>query len=371
MSSHAVVKPYSGIVYIGSYGSVADTTIRVCSFNGETGELAIIQELSNSENASYLTVHPSGEQLYAVSETDLTDGKTGGSVASFKIDKETGKLSVLNRQLTHGAHPCYISTDVEGKALFAANYTGGNAALLPIAEDGSLEEASAIVREEASLGSRTDRQDASHAHAIVPNGSTPYVYVTDLGTDLINCYKVEGDEGLLYQGSTKLHAGAGPRHLTFHPELPYAYAVNELDSTVTALKVSEKNGELTPIQTINSLPADYTGANDAADIHLAASGKFLYSSNRGSDSIAVFAVNPSNGELTLIQNESCGGESPRNFNFTPDGQHILVANQKSNSITLLSVDQETGLILVQGKLLEVASPVCVCFSPNTAHGRNV
>lgn len=362
MSSIPETRSFSNIVYIGSYGSTSDSTLYTCSFDSIRGELTVLQALSQAENASYLAVHPSGERLYAVSETDSTDGTTSGGVASYAIDSETGKLSYLNRQLSQGAHPCYISTDKEGKSLFVANYTGGNSALLPIAGDGTLEKASAIVREEAALGSNVVRQDATHAHAIVPNGSKPFVYSTDLGTDMIHRYLVEAGENLVFAGSTKVHAGAGPRHIVFHRSLSYAYLVNELDSTVIAFEVSDSNGELTAIQTISALPADYTGPSDAADIHLSPSGRYLYSSNRGHDSIAVFAVDSSNGQLTLIQHIPCGGESPRNFSFTPDGSHLLVAHQKSGSIVLFAVDQETGLLLFKGNLLNLPSPVCIRFA---------
>lgn len=358
MTLNSLSKQYDGIMYIGSYGTASEPTIRVCSFNGNTGEITVIQEVNQIENASYLALNPAENRLYAVSETDQTGNEPGGSAIVYAIE-DNGKLRELNRQLTHGEHPCYISTDKEGTAIYVANYTGGNAASLPIGEDGVLEPAAAIIKQEASLGTNVERQDAPHAHAIVPNGASPYVYVTDLGTDLIHCYRAEEKAGLVYQSCCKLHSGAGPRHIVFHNELPFAYVINELDSTITVLSVHKDSGELVPAQTISALPADYNGYNDAADIHLSPSGQFLYSSNRGHNSIAVFAVNQENGQLAVVQHEACGGEGPRNFAITPDGRQLLVANQKSGTIILFTINESTGQLQSKGPILEVPSPVCI------------
>ncbi|GGG62844.1 lactonase family protein [Paenibacillus radicis (ex Gao et al. 2016)] len=355
-------KPYEGLVYIGSYGTAEQATVRVGRFDGAAGTLTVEQELSSAENASFLALHPSGGQLYAVSETAETDGAVGGSVIAYAVDPASGKLTLINRELTHGAHPCYVSTDAAGQSLYIANYSGGNAVRLPIQEDGSLASNTALVRENAQLGPNAARQEAPHAHAIVPNGS--FVYVTDLGTDSIHIYKEENG-GLSYLSAGKTPAGAGPRHIVFHTDLPYAYVINELDSTVTIFEADGSNGHLTAIQTISALPADYTGKSDAADIHLSPSGRFLYTSNRGHDSIAVFAVDQQTGLLTAVQHEPCGGQTPRNFAITPDGGQLLVAHQTTGSISLFDIDEESGKITFHGKLLDVQAPVCIRFGKET------
>lgn len=343
-------------IYIGSYGASSEPTILVCAYDGDKGEITVKQQVTGVENASYLAVDPSGLHLYAVSETGRTGAEIGGSVVSFAIEQGSGALTELNRQLTHGADPCYITVDEGNKAVLVANYSGGNASLLPINEDGTIAPATSIVREEAPLGSNTARQDAPHAHAIVVNGG--YVYVNDLGTDLIHTFKIEEGTKLTLQSSCKLHGGAGPRHIVFHQSLSTAYVMNELDSTITLLNVSD-NGELTPVQTVSALPEGFAGYNDAADIHLSPSGRFLYSSNRGHNSIAVFMVDQVDGSLTLIQNASCEGDAPRNFAVLPGGGQLLVANQKTGNIVLFAVDPETGLIQSKGTIFEVPSPVCI------------
>ncbi|ACT03798.1 lactonase family protein [Paenibacillus sp. JDR-2] len=347
---------FAGILYVGSYGAAAEPTIRVCAFDGAAGKISVKQEVTKIQNASYLAVDPTGRHLYAVSETGQTGVEAGGSVASFAIEEGSGALTELNRQLTHGADPCYITIDSANNAVLVANYTGGNAALLPINGDGTLAPASSIVREEAPLGSNTARQEAPHAHAIVVNGN--YVYLNDLGTDLIHTFRIEEGNKLVKQSSCKLHSGAGPRHIVFHQSLSTAYVMNELDSTVTLLNVAA-SGELTPVQTVSALPEGFSGYNDAADIHLSPCGRYLYSSNRGHNSIAVFTVDQADGSLTLLQNASCEGDAPRNFLVLPGGSQLLVANQKTGNIVLFSVNEETGHIRSEGTILEVPSPVCI------------
>lgn len=351
------------ILYIGSYGTAEESTIHVCTFDETTGELAILQRLSGLENASYLTLNPSGGSLYAASETEVTGDARGGSVASFEIDKATGLLkSTGNRLLTYGAHPCYISTDKAGQVLLAANYTGGNVALLPIKTDGGLEEATSVQQNAGELGPNAARQDAPHAHCIIPFGSS-YVCAVDLGIDAIVIYRFyEERRSLIPHGISKVHRGAGPRHLIFHPHLNTGYVMNELDSTITQFDVDAELGTLTANQVISALPANYNGYNDSADIHLGVSGRYLYSSNRGHNSIAVFAVDQGNGQLSLIQHIDCGGESPRNFVLTPSGDHLLVAHQKTGNITVFSVDAESGLLSKLDSELELPSPVCMKFA---------
>lgn len=363
MSIQNGISSSKNILYVGSYGTPKEATIHVCKFDEKTGELTVIQQVSGLENASYLTLNPNGEKLYAASETAETGDTAGGSVAAYEIDQATGLLSAAgNRQLTYGAHPCYISTDLAGQVLLAANYSGGNVALLPFTAEGLLEEASSVQQHEGALGSNAARQEAPHAHCIVPLGSA-YVCAVDLGIDAIVIYRYDDEQrALISHGMSKVHRGAGPRHLIFHPNLNYGYVMNELDSTVTQLNVDAAKGILMPNQTISSLPAGYDGYNDSADIHLGTSGRYLYCSNRGHNSIAVFEVDQDNGQLTLIQHIACGGDSPRNFVITPSGGHLLVAHQKTGNITVFTVDVESGQLTKQNSSLQLQSPVCMKFA---------
>ncbi|OMF23481.1 hypothetical protein BK133_24125 [Paenibacillus sp. FSL H8-0548] len=355
------LKTSSEILYIGSYGTAEEPTVHVCTFNKKTNELAIIQRVTGLENASYVALHPNGEHLYAASETGVTGEAEGGSVAAYEINEATGLLNLTsNRSLTHGAHPCYISLDAAGKTLFTANYTGGNVAAFPITASGQLEAASSVQQHVGELGPNAARQDAPHAHSIVPLPHTSFVCAADLGVDAIVVYRYDAERHTITpHGVSKVHRGAGPRHLIFHSSLSVGYVMNELDSTITLFKVDAELGELTAGQTISALPAGFDGYNDAADIHLGPSGRYLYSSNRGHNSIAVFAVDQQSGELELVQHIDCGGEQPRNFVITQDGGYLLVANQKSGTVVVFAVDPESGRLTKTASSLEVPSPVCI------------
>ncbi|MFD1956404.1 lactonase family protein [Paenibacillus thailandensis] len=350
---------YSGTVYIGSYGPADQATIHVCSFDGATGELTVKESYGGIEEASFLALHPNGGTLYAVSETESAHGVPGGSAAALSIGADDGKLTFLGDALTHGEHPCYISTDAAGTTAFVSNYSGGTIALFPIAQDGSLGEATFVIQEEEELGPRADRQEKPHPHSIQPFGS--YVYMADLGTDTIFIFKHGGDaSAFAYVGTCRLHPGAGPRHIAFHPELPYAYVANELDSTVTALRLEDGGAKLVPAGTVSTLPASWEGANYPADIHLSPSGERLYVSNRGHNSIAVFET-AEDGGLTAVQHHDCGGDWPRNFALTPDGNYLLAGNQNSGNVAVFALDPESGKLLKQVSSLALPSPVCILF----------
>lgn len=354
----------SGILYIGSYGDKGDATVHVVRQNRSTGELAIHQRVTGIENASYLALHPQGNRLYAAKEIGETDGKAGGSVVAIEIDELSGLLKgITSSSLTEGAHPCYISVDSSGKALFAANYSGGNVALLPITTEGELEPASSVKQHESAPGPVANRQEAPHAHCITPMPGGPYVCAVDLGMDAIVTYRYDPELLSLTEHSIcKLHGGAGPRHIVFHGRLPLAYVANELESTVTQLHVDAEQGTLTAGATISTIPSDYKGYNDAADIHISMDGRYLYSSNRGHNSITVYAIDQANGQLTAVQHSDCGGEQPRNFGITPDGQFLLAANQKSGTVVVFHIDKANGKLSPVGCQLELPNPVCIRFS---------
>lgn len=354
---------YSGVLYIGSYGSEEDSTIHVCNFNGETGEISVVQDVNGIEAASYLTIHPNGQHLYAASETEKTGNANGGSVSTFHIEQATGLLAKSsNRALTLGAHPCYISTDDDGKVLFAANYTGGNVTMLPINEQGELTDEACMQQNEGELGPNASRQEKPHAHCIIPMPDSPYACAVDLGIDAIVVYRYDTEQLTLTPHSqTEVKGGAGPRHLIFHPALDVSYVMNELDSTITLLKTDKELGELTVGQNITTLPEGFEGSNYPADIHLSPSGLYLYGSNRGHDSIVVFSVDQASGDLSPIQHISSGGEFPRNFVISPDGRYLLSANQNTGNIVVFHIDEESGLLTKTDQALQLKSPVCLKF----------
>ncbi|MDQ6421202.1 lactonase family protein [Paenibacillus sp. LHD-117] len=354
----------NGILYIGSYGETNEPTIHVCRFDKSNGSLDILQKVEGVENASYLALHPNGTKLYAVKEIAEAGGEAGGVIAALDIDAETGLLGrVTSSASTIGEHPCYVSVDADGTAAFAANYTGGSIAVLPISPEGEVGPATALLQHACEPGPVTDRQEKPHAHCIAPMPGTAFVCAVDLGMDAVVTYLYNKEEGTLsLQHECMLPGGYGPRHIVFHPELPVAYVANELASSVTQLYVDREKGVLTKGTTYSSIPSDYDGYNDSADIHLSPDGKFLYSSNRGHQSIAVFQVAEESGELTAIQHIGCGGEQPRNFGITPEGDYLLAANQKSGTVVVFRRDPLSGKLEPTGNELKLPSPVCIRFS---------
>jgi 6-phosphogluconolactonase len=247
--------------------------------------------------------------------------------------------------------------------VLVANYVGGNVALLPLDHSGSLGSATHIDQHRGK-GPNAERQEGPHAHCIVTDPSNRYALATDLGVDTIFMYRLDLDRGALTpldQGNAHVKAGAGPRHVAFHPRLPIVYVVNELDSTITTLGFNAERGALTPIDTRSTLPARYSGTSFVADVHVAPSGRVLYTSNRGHNSIAVFSMGESTGALTLEQTISTSGDTPRNFTLDPTGRWLLVGNQNSASIVVFARDERTGKLSPTPQRLELASPVCLRF----------
>ena len=349
-------------LYIGTYGEAATPTIYMCSFDQEEGAISLKQRFAGIENASFLTIHPSGKTLYAVSEVGETHGEPGGAVYALSIAQDSGELEVLGYQLTHGNSPCYVSVSAAGSSVYVSNYMGGNSAVFPIEEDGSLMPASDILECTGEVGPNQERQEKSHAHSIKAYEKAPFVYITDLGTDTIHIYAPsEDDRSLIPSGAIKLQPGAGPRHAAFHKEVPYAYVVNELHNTVTVMAVDQANGSLTPVQTVSSLPADYEGFSISAEVVISPCGGYLYVSNRGHNSIAVFSIDKQNGEISIVQHVASGGNWPRNFVISPDGGWLLVAHQESDSIIFFKRDRDTGILTATDKKMEVSKPVCLRF----------
>lgn len=355
------------LVYIGTnVASETDNTIYLYRLNPATGALAAVGAYKGGAQPSYLTLDAAHRHLYAVSETGTFRGQANsGGVSTLAIDGRTGALSLLGQQPSLGASPCYISLDHTGANALVANYVGGSVALLPVQPDGQLAPATASDQHVAPVGPHPN-QTTPHAHCLLPDPANRYAFAVDLGTDKVYRYQLDAAH---YQWQAApapafvAKPGAGPRHLTFHPNGRYAYLVNELNSTVTALAYDAAAGTFGELQTLTTLPAGFTGNNSGADVHVAPDGRFLYTSNRGRNSIAVFAIGP-DGQLAPVQDVGTQGQTPRNFTLDPSGRLLLVANQNSNNVFTYRVDRQTGRLTPTGQHIDVPSPMCVAVVPD-------
>ena len=359
-------KPREYLVYVGTYTGAQSKGIHVFRLDASSGKATSPTLAAEVKSPSFLAVHPSLRFLYAVSETGefAGKGKTGG-VSAFALDRESGKLTPLNHQPSGGAAPCHLVVDAAGKHVIVANYEGGNVAAFRIRDDGSLGDQTAFVQHEgSSINPR--RQQAPHAHGICLDPANRFALVADLGLDKVLVYRFDSARGTLSAHeppSVAVKPGAGPRHVALHPGGRFVYSINELDSTVTAFAWHAERGLLTEIQAVSTLPADFSGASTTAEIEVHPSGKFVYGSNRGHDSIAVFAVEAATGKLQLVEHASTRGKTPRNFGIDPAGAFLLAANQGSDSIVVFRIDGGTGRLTPTGQVLQVGSPVCVKFVP--------
>jgi len=316
------------------------------------------------ENPSFLALAPSRRYLYATDEVSTFAGNLGGGVSAFRIDQGTGLLTLLNHQPSHGAAPCYLSVDQTERVVLVANYNGGNIAVLPIEEEGRLGPATDVVQHAGSSAHPT-RQQGPHAHSITIDPTNRYAFAADLGIDKLLIYRLDLEHRKLVPHdipSVEIRAGSGPRHFAFHPGGKYAYLINELDSTVTVFRYDAERVELHTLQTISTLPEGTDVDNTCADVHISPSGRFLYGSNRGHDSIAAFRIDEATGRLSSIGHTSTQGRTPRNFGIDPSGRFLLAANQDSDSIVSFKIDGQSGALSPTGEVTSVPMPVCVLFA---------
>jgi 6-phosphogluconolactonase len=363
---HIPNKPY--LVYVGTYtNKTASKGIYAYSFDPGVGKLTPLGVAAESEDPSFLAVHPSGKYLYTVNETDHFGGQKSGAVSAFSIDAKTGKLTLLNQLATQGAGPCHISLDKTGKFAFVANYDGGSIAVFPLREDGSLAPASAFVQHFGSSVNK-ERQEGPHAHWIAASPDNRFVLAADLGLDEVLVYRFNAAKGTLAPNDppfVKLDPGAGPRHLAFHPNGKFAYLLAEMGSSVTAFAYKFDNGSLVPLETVSTLSTlrkDYAGPKEAAEIAVHPNGKFLYASNRaGIDTISAFSTDPVQGAIKLRNEYPTMGKTPRNFAIDPTGKFLVAANQESGNIVIFRIDPITGTLSPTGEVTEVPAPVCLTF----------
>ena len=351
------------LFYVGCYTSSPDEGIRTGLFHSDIPSITPGVPNPATENPSFLILSRSGEFVYAVNETDNFGGRNSGAVTAFRSDPLSGKLTRLNSVPSMGAHPCHLTTDRTGCFVLVANYTGGNASVLPVLPNGSLGEAVSVVQHSGS-GPNAARQEKAHAHSVNLSPDNRFAFVCDLGTDKVMIYRFDEQSGKLTPAPTpffQTEPGAGPRHFAFTRDGRRAFVVNELNSTLTWLNYRSESGKLMEIDTMSTLPEGFTGENTCADVHVHPEANFVYVSNRGHDSIALFSFDPETGVMELIRHHSCGGKTPRNFAIHRSGRFMMVANQNSGTINLFTINPENGHLAETGKQLAIPKPVCIQF----------
>jgi len=353
------------LVYLGTYTGAKSKGIYVCRFDSATGRLSDPELAVATTSPSFLALHPNRRFLYAVGETSNLGGKRVGAVSAFSLDGKTGKLKLLNRQSSGGAGPCQLTADQTGKCLLVANYGSGSIAALPIRADGTLGEPGTIIQHEGS-SVNPERQSGPHAHCLITDPANRFAFACDLGLDKVLVYRLDPAQATLAANDppfASIKPGSGPRHLAFDPSGRFAFLTSEMSSTLTAFGYDAKRGTLKELQTVSTLPEGFAGAKSGAEVQVHPSGKFVYASNRGHDSIAVFGLDPRSGKLTYVEHQSTRGKTPRHFVIDPAGQWLLAENQDSDSVVVFRVDAKTGRLSPTGQTVDVGSPTCAVFLP--------
>jgi len=348
--------------FIGTYTTRGKSQgIYIYRMDTSTGALKPTGVQSGIDNPSFVAVHPQRRFLYSVSEVRDYRGRHSGAVAAYGINSKTGALTPLNRQPSQGVGPCHVNVDKTGKCVLVANYASGSVAVFPIKADGSLGEASEAIQHRGSSVVK-ERQEGPHAHSVNLSPDNRFAFVADLGMDKMMVYRLDSAAGkLAIHQEVPVKPGAGPRHFDFHPNGKYAYLINEIGNTMTAFAYDADAGKLTEVQTLPTLPAGFTGTSHTADVHVHPSGIFLYGSNRGHDSIAIYRIDRRNGKLTLVGIEPTQGKTPRNFAIDPSGTFLYAEHQDSDTIVTFKIDQRTGRLTPTGQVTEVPQPVCLKF----------
>lgn len=357
------------IAFVGTYTEKKSKGIYAFRFRADTGKLTPLGLAAETTSPSFLAVHRNGRYLYAVKEVNNFGGQKSGAVSAFSIDAKTGKLALLNEVSARGAGPCHLSIDKTSKNVLVANYDGGSIAVLPLEAGGRLKEASAFVQHTGSSVNR-ERQEAPHAHCIDTSPDNRFALVADLGLDEVLVYRFDPARGSVTPNDPpvgKTPPGAGPRHFSFHPNGRFLYVINEIQCTLTTFAYDPARAALKALQTVSTVPKDHkvTPDDSTAEVEVHPSGKFVYGSNRGPDSIAVLAIDAQKGTLTPVEHVSTQGKTPRHFAIDPTGAFLLAENQDSDSIVVFRINQETGRLTPTGQVAEAPAPVCLKFLPVT------
>ena len=352
--------PVPRFAYVGSFATSTRGAhgegLSVYSIDAASGRWTRVQLLAGEVNPGYLALDPRRPVLYSVHPV-------ANQVSAFAINDNTGELTVINRQPSGGDDPSHLAIEPAGRFLVVANYVAGTVEVLPVNADGSLGAPTDVVATKGELGPHRTEQPGPHPHQCPFDPSGQFVVVPDKGLDRLFIFRIDGATGRLVPADppfTKTRSGAGPRHIAFHPRLPFAWVINELDSTVAAYRFKD-TGALEPIQIMPSLPSTYTGDNSGAAIVVSPSGRFVYASNRGHNSVAIFRIDEATGMLSPVGWELTKGSTPRFICLNPAGTRLFAANQRSDSIVEFSVDQATGALAATGQVIAASTPVCIVF----------
>ena len=368
MFAEAARSPGPTPVYIGTYTGGKSKGIYVSRFDSATGRLTPPELAVATPSPSFLAFHPGGRFLYAAGENTRLGGKRFGAVSAFSRDAKTGQLTLLNQQSSGGAGPCHLAVDSTGKCLLVANYGDGSIAALAIKADGTLAEPGTIIQHKGS-SLNPERQAGPHAHFIIPDPADRFALACDLGLDQVLVYRLDAAKAALAANDPPFAAikpGAGARHLVFHPSGRFVFLISEMGATIIAFAYDAERGRLKELQTVSTLPDDFTGFKSGAEVQVHPSGKFVYGSNRGHDSIAVFGFDAASGKLTFLERQPTQGKTPRHFALDPTGQWLLAENQDSDSIVVFRIDAKTGHLSPTGQTVSVGSPVCAVFVPTSS-----
>ena len=351
--------PTRALVCFGSYSTPDKESVHLFQLNLQDGSLKKLNAVDGLSNPSFLKIHPNGKYLYTVNEVSTFDGKKSGGVTAFALDVNGGKLNKINQQPSGDTGPCHLTVDATGKYVLVAHYGGGSTSVLPIKKDGSV---GAVVSQIKHKGSSVhSRQKAPHAHAVHVGPNNKFAFAPDLGIDKVLVFSFDENTGAIAEtkfDGAKLEPGSGPRHFGFHPDGKFAYVINEIKQTVTAFRYNAKRGRLRTLQTLSTVPHPVDG-NSTAEVLVHPTGQFLYGSNRGHNSIAMFRINEKNGKLTALGHEPTRGSTPRNFGIDPTGQFLLAANQQSDNVAVFRINQDTGKLKFTGNEIKLSKPVCV------------
>jgi len=355
-------------LYVGTYTPEggASRGLYAVTFDPASGSFGQPVLAAEMHNPSFLALRPDGRVLYALDEDGSRGGGMGGGVAAFALDAATGNLRLLNRRTATGASSAHLAVDATGRMVVAASYTGGQIAAFPLRADGSLGERSAWITVAGRTGPNAARQDRPHPHCVTFSPDNRFAYVCDLGLDRIFCYRIDPAAGSLAPGdpsSVACAPGAGPRHSRFSADGRFLYVINELNGTIAAYACNPDSGALTPGPVVSTLPASFAGANTCAEIQIHPNGRFVYGSNRGHDSLAVFSRDAGTGRLSPVGIVPCGGRHPRHFALSPDGAWLVCANRDTDDLVAFRVDPATGLPAPVKGRARVPQAVCVLFTP--------
>lgn len=355
VSLHANIKAEDPVVFISSFSSGEEGAIHAYGFDSTTGKLTFLTRTSDVEHPFFMALSGSGKTLYSIHAIDF-GGKENKEIAAYKLEGRTGKLSLINRQSSHGIASCYLDVDSAGKTLVVANYSSGDVASYPVKENGGLGESVSYFKHDGEI---------TNAHSIEFSPDNRFAFAADLGIDKVLSYRVDPETSKMTPNdppSIDLPKGSGPRHVRFHPNGKFFYVINEKGNTVSAFSYDAEKGALTDLQIISTIPDDYDEKTFTADLKITPDGKYLYGTNRGHDSIVSYSI-ADDGKLKLITIEPSLGKGPQNLAITPDGNHLICANMPGNNIVVFKIDSETGGLTALGEPVEISKPACIMILP--------